>query len=171
MTLPTQALFASAAFAPRTTVVDIPEPTEVPLSAYADLSLPELNEKIKANRQSFLAIRLDVILKANDAKQRLEEYTKSDKYGGKSIDSLKKDLETIKEAQRVLAAVLSEIINLTTGSELSLSEGMETQSDRTAENAILSREYLDRLARLYDEKTKQLVWIADSLDKVAAAQK
>ena len=85
----------------------------VSISGYEKMTTAELNDKVKECRQALLETRLEVVRKANEAKQRLEELIKSDRIGARSAESLRKDLETIKEAQRVLATILSDIVSIT----------------------------------------------------------
>ena len=156
--------------------VDIPDNTP-PLSASViilnekPLSISELFGKVKACRQSLLETRLDVVKEANEAKQRLEEMLKTGRQNARSAESLKKDLETIKEAQRVLATILSDIINATTGEDagapgsLSLLPASGAAAAPQGER-IPSREYLESLIALYSEKTQQLVRIVESLNTI-----
>jgi len=131
MMIPARA-FASA----ETPLITVSQPSDTPLSPYPSqsavthegsreseivstagyekLTVIQLNEKVKECRQTLLETRLEVVRKANEAKQRLEELIKGDKPGALSAEILRKDLDTIKEAQRVLATVLSDIVNVTT---------------------------------------------------------
>jgi len=196
----------------------------------------ELYEKVKICRQTLLETRLEVVKKANEAKQRLEELIKGNKAGARSAEALKKDLDTIREAQRVLATMLSDILNAASGNETNppteatargaglyengsdgesadgrldlkgetvvdeeqaIESGIVTpdatkvegilsgeedkttdsgapmapQTDRerlglTFRGVLPSREYLENLIILYEEKTQQLIRIAESLNGI-----
>ena len=114
----------------------------VSISGYEKLTVAELNDKVKECRQALLETRLEVVRKANEAKQRLEELIKSDRIGTRSADSLRKDLETIKEAQRVLATILSDIVSITaatveqTASNNSSDAGQMTAATPTGETEV-----------------------------------
>ena len=114
------------------------------------LSMTELYEKVKECRQSLLERRMDVVKEANEAKQRLEELIKNSKHSAQSTEALRRDLDIIKEAQRVLATILSDIVN----------------AGGAQQETIPSREYLEGLVVLYDEKTQHLARIVESLNGV-----
>ena len=144
-------------------------PDEEPVPYYKQLTVAELYEKVKECRQSLLATRLDVVKEANEAKLRLEELLKSNKHGSQSADALKKDLETIKEAQKVLATILSDIVNVTSADNFGVLDARtgQVRPQSGAQQEILpSREYLENLIVLYDEKTQQLSRIVESLNSI-----
>lgn len=159
---------------PAVTIGDNPTPLAVAESApdYKQLTIAELYTKVKECRQSLLETRLDVVKEANEAKQRLEELLKSGKQGTNSADMLKKDLETIKEAQKVLATILSDIINAAAGMDTGATEASSAQHRLPGAAAgqqhevMPSREYLESLIVLYDQKTKQLAKIVESLNGI-----
>jgi DNA-binding protein H-NS len=146
------------------------------------LSIPELYEKVKESRLALMENRLEVVKKANEAKQRLEELlAKNGKQGSRSMEALKKDLETIKEAQRVLATILSDIvsaISVEAGDGLKQAGGEDAAEKPTTpgvgkitgnSNEIMpSREYLASLIVLYDEKSLQLAKVIESLNNIVS---
>lgn len=150
-------------------------------SAAADdtqLSITELYDKVKESRQTLLENRLEVVKKANEAKQRLEELLlKNGKGGSQSAEALKKDLETIKEAQRVLTTILSDIISATAEAA---EDGKQAEGGTSEKPKVLgtakagsntseimpSREYLESLIPLYDEKSQQLAKVIESLNGI-----
>ena len=159
--------------------VDIPaEPAPLSasmiISTEKPLSIAELYERVRACRQSLLETRLDVVKEANEAKQRLDELLKNGKQGVQSAENLKKDLETVKEAQRILATILSDIISATTAEDAGAAGGVNTRAGLPLPGAsaagqseiIPSREYLEGLILLYGEKTQQLTRIAESLNSI-----
>jgi hypothetical protein len=214
--------------------------TDEAIPYYKKLSAIELYDKVKECRQSLLETRMDVVKEANDAKLRLEGILKSGKHSAQTIEALKKDLDTIKEAQRVLATILSDIVSATSSETSDAQDGSITQpgvaggtpqigtggiapqtgtsgsvpsaggtgvagnTPQTGTGGIApqtgtsgsvppagttgiapqvgmiggmvagsrqeimpSREYLESLVILYDEKTQQLAKIVDSLNGIA----
>ena len=140
---------------------------------YSQLTLTELFDRVSESRQALLDSRLGVVREANDAKQRLEGLLRGGRQSTQSTDVLRRDLDTIREAQRVLATILSDILNATTGEEpgfpgslnqVRLSGNVTGSGPQT--EIIPSREYLESLIMLYDEKTQQLARIAESLNGV-----
>lgn len=154
----------------------------------SELSITELYDKVKDSRQTLLENRLEVVKKANEAKQRLEELLLKNSKGGNQsaealkAETLKKDLETIKEAQRVLTSILSDIVCATaeaaedgkpeTGKQ---AEGGTTEKPKVLGTAkatgntaeiMPSREYLESLIPLYDEKSEQLTKVIESLNGI-----
>ena len=113
-----------------------------------------------------------MVKEANEAKLRLEELLKGSKPGVQSADALKKDLETIKEAQKVLATILSDIVSATSGE--GAQDGSTGQSKLpgaaaaggTQQEIMPSREYLEGLIVLYDEKNQQLAKIVEALNGI-----
>ncbi len=155
--------------------------TPKPAAEAADdsqLSITELYDKVKESRQTLLENRLEVVKKANEAKQRLEELLlKNGKGGNQSAEALKKDLETIKEAQRVLTTILSDIISATAeaaedgkqaeGGTAEKPKVLGTTKAGSNTNEIMpSREYLESLIPLYDEKSQQLAKVIESLNGI-----
>ncbi|MCL2120851.1 MAG: hypothetical protein FWH28_01200 [Clostridiales bacterium] len=152
------------------------------------LTVDELYEKVKDSRQTLLETRLEVVKKANEAKLRLEELIKGNKTGAQATETLRKDLDTIREAQRVLATILSDILNAaadinrrvageqegsagnsTAGEPSAASRVVQAPAlifDTESEESIPSRSYLEKLISLYEEKTRQLIRIAESLDGI-----
>lgn len=183
-----------------TPAASIPEATGqsqseiVTTQGYEKLTITELYEKVKSSRQEFLETRSEVVKKANEAKQRLEELVKGNWSSGQSADALRKDLDTVKEAQRVLATILSDIVNATSGSDADADTakaaaatgimggsgqafaGNETGSGNSGTMRINpgeilpSREYIEKLIILYSEKNQQLVKIAGSLDGIVTVR-
>jgi len=139
---------------------------------YQQMSIPELYAKVKECRQSLLETRLNVVKEANEAKLRLEELLKNNKQGMPSAEALKKDLETIKEAQRVLATILSDIVSAAAGMETGAGDANKSQgwqpggTPGTQQEIMPSREHLESLIVLYDQKTKQLAKIVESLNGI-----
>lgn len=139
---------------------------------YKQLSVTELYAKVKECRQSLLETRLDVVKEANEAKLRLEELLKNGKQSAQSAEALRRDLDTIKEAQRVLATILSDIVNAASSAGTGAQESGAGQIKASgaasgAQQEILpSREYLESLIVLYDEKNRQLAKIVESLNGV-----
>ena len=148
----------------------------------------DLLKKVNDSRQALLENQLQVMKKANEAKQRVEELLKSGKPGSQSVEALKKDMETIKESQRMLASILSDIINAITSFSTnqnilsSDSHSISEPADREGEvliqgfdeetsqarkkETLTSHEYLDSLIELYEIKSALLAKIADTLDHV-----
>ena len=164
--------------------VDITEPNEVPLSSFGDLSVNEMFERVGGGRRKLLEARLDVVRKANEAKQRKEELVGSARLSQQALDILRKDLEAIKEAQRVMATTLSDVINATTsndpisevvtrgfggarGGDAGDTPGSESGgAGADAGDIALFKDYLSSLNRIYDDKSKQLSRVSEALDNI-----
>ena len=101
-------------FAPALAFASAASPEHASLVTQEKASIAELNEQVKESRLLLLETRLDVVRKASEAKLRLDEMIKGEKVGAHSAEALRKDLDTIKEAQRVLATVLSDIVSAKT---------------------------------------------------------
>ena len=107
---------------------------------------------------------MEVVKQANDAKARLEEQmagATDAKSQDKLAESLKKDLETIKEANKALNTILSDILTATSV------KGVQEEAPAAAEQELpQDREYLNQLAILYQEKSQQLEAVIESLAEV-----
>ena len=165
-----------------------PEQELLTSSGLDKLTIVELYDKVKDSRQTLLDTRLEVVKKANEAKLRLEELIKGNKTGAQATEALRKDLDTIREAQRVLATILSDILNAAadinkrvageeegpTGNSTAVDTSAASRAgtapapvfDTESAESIPSRSYLEKLIPLYEEKTRQLIRIAESLDGI-----
>ena len=128
------------------------------------LTLEELHQKVEEQRDKLLENRLEVVKQANDAKARLEEQmagATDAKSQDKLAESLKKDLETIKEANKALNTILSDILTATSV------KGVQEEAPAAAEQELpQDRKYLHQLAILYQEKSQQLEAVIESLAEV-----
>ncbi len=136
---------------------DMLETPLYPMGSSENLSVAVLYERVKSGRQRLLETRLSLVRKANEAKQRNEELSAGGAINPQSKEILRKDLEMIKEAQRVLATVLSDIMNATTNDD--------TVVDDSTGLAV-ARVYLGDLIRIYEDKVKQLSRFAEAIDLV-----
>lgn len=141
------------------------------------LTVEELYKKVKEQREKLLENRLEVVKQANDAKARVEDLIarNADAKGqAKLAEALKKDLEVIKDANKTLNTILSDILTAT-------AEGEEESGGQVAgykavtsagggKEIMPSREYLNKLALLYKEKSFQLAKVIESLSNVGAAE-
>jgi hypothetical protein len=132
------------------------------------MPLPVLYERVKAARQLLLESRLEMVRQANEAKRRLEEImAESDKLADAVAgERWKKDLEIIKESQRLLTAILSDITAIAIQGETEKRldgdaarlPGLDGSAD-----LLLPRDYLESLVTLYEEKNDQLAKVIASL--------
>lgn len=141
------------------------------------LTVEELYKKVKEQREKLLENRLEVVKQANDAKARVEDLIARNadvKGQAKLAEALKKDLEVIKDANKTLNTILSDILTAT-------AEGEEESGGQVAgykavtsagggKEIMPSREYLNKLALLYKEKSFQLAKVIESLSNVGAAE-
>lgn len=142
------------------------------------LTVEELYKKVKEQRDKLLESRLEVVKQANDAKSRIEDLiakASDAKSQAKLADSLKKDLETIKEANKILNTILSDIVTATSESSDDESKDQPkvarykaVTSAGSDKEALPSREYLNKLALLYKEKSFQLAKVIESLVNVGS---
>jgi hypothetical protein len=139
------------------------EPSPVPLAVFEGVSAGDLYIQVADGRQKLLETRLDVVRKANEGKQRKEELAALGRISPQTIESLRKDLETVKEAQRVMATVLSDITNATTSNDVIsdavarfITHGQPADGDRDAGHASEPRpkaEDPDHSTDVTDDKT------------------
>ena len=138
------------------------------------LTVEELYKKVKEQREKLLENRLEVVKQANDAKARVEDLIarNADAKGqAKLAEALKKDLEVIKDANKTLNTILSDILTATAeGEEESGGQVAGYKAVTSAKEIMPSREYLNKLALLYKEKSFQLAKVIESLSNVGAAE-
>lgn len=120
-------------------------------------TMSEIFEKLRIERANLVGGQTEVMTQANEAKIRVEAILNQSIAENKALtyeqlESLKKDLETIKSAQDILNTVLTDIRTTTT----EVGELMPI------------KEYLYKLINLYSEKALQLYDVADTLKEVAA---
>ncbi|HCP15671.1 MAG TPA: hypothetical protein DIT32_07980 [Peptococcaceae bacterium] len=119
-------------------------------------TMSEIFEKLRIERANLVGGQTEVMTQANEAKIRVEAILNQSIAENKALtfeqlESLKKDLATIKSAQDILNTVLTDIRTTTT----EVGEYMPI------------KEYLYKLINLYSEKALQLYDVADTLKDVA----
>jgi hypothetical protein len=145
-------------------------------AAVKEISIPKLYERVKEARQTLLENRLEVVRQANEAKLRLEtllgDTGRQDNLQRPEPETLKKDLEAVKEAQKVLMTMLSDILNTAMQGEAEKTAAGEGKPKAlgavSPEEALPSREYLESLIVLYEEKNAQLLKVIDSLSGIVS---
>jgi len=126
-------------------------------AAVSNEPITDILTRLRDERANLVSAQTEVMIQANEAKLRVEiilteSIEQKKALTAEQLESLKKDLETIKSAQDILNSVLTDIRNTATN----YAEFMP------------SREYLYTLIKLYSEKSLQLYDVAKALEYVAA---
>lgn len=124
--------------------------------AVSNEPITDILTRLRDERANLVGAQTEVMVQANEAKLRIEailteSIEQKKALTAEQLESLKKDLETIKSAQDILNSVLTDIRNTATN----YAEFMP------------SREYLYTLIKLYSEKALQLYDVAKALEFVA----
>lgn len=125
-------------------------------AAVSNEPITDILTRLRDERANLVSAQTEVMIQANEAKLRVEvilteSIEQKKALTAEQLESLKKDLETIKSAQDILNSVLTDIRNTATN----YAEFMP------------SREYLYTLIKLYSEKSLQLYDVAKALEYVA----